>query len=981
MSVEQVAADHYRAQQTIARQTVEQAQTLWSEVEPAAVVDSWLGQLAAMLRTLVLGQAAAAALSQPYVEALAVQQGIPPAGGVNPAAFAGVAADGRALTSLLMQPALRTLGLLATGADDQTALLSGLASLTRIVDTEISDASRAADQVGLVANPRWVTYVRHVTLPACGRCIVLAGREYSWSTGFLRHERCDCSMIMRRAGEDPPPTPEQLFAQMTPEEQAKAFTVGGAEAIRLGADVGQVVNARRGMQTVGGKLVTTEGTTVRGIAGRKLGNLRKQAGSRYRRSQTVRPMPEQLISDANGNRDLAVQYLERFGYLLPDSRRDKARAEVESKAKAEAEKVRREAEAVRKAEVEAAEIARLDAAAKAATAERLRREAQARAEAAEKARQEAEAHARAEAEARAAAAAEKKAEAERVAREKAEAKEKADAEAAAKQARQEAEKKAATERAAQDKAEARARTEAKAKEKAALRPKPKTAEKPAPKADPVRPLAERIALGERSRTKLSGGMYGDTSLVVLNDGSKVVHKISKRTHLADDAVDQVDAEILGGKVARALGVRAANVHRVGPTEMYQEFMEGKLADSAKKPTGYWKTDDGYRMAFLDVLIDYPDRHTGNWILNGKQLVSIDHGLAFRYRDRVLRRVRDGRPILHRAGKFETLFMAPAEQAGSGIGEWIDNDMSPGDIAEARRRLTALQAEFAALGRDDWHAAMMARLDAIEPHAQGSTRRIPDEIPADADVPADPSEAAQRFHQNLRDLGDFVAVVENGFPPRTRRPLTGGESAETELITLKDGTKVVRKTSTAQEAAAEQAASMVARALGIRAPRVYRDQENAIYMEYVDDALTADDLRENHGREWDARRRAATDHDDADLIGLLDILTANSDRNMGNWMLTQNGRTIPIDHGHAFADIPAGGSAPRSLVIDGPFAANYDGSNPLTQADIAEIRRRLQRLAPDFEHIGRSTWLKYSLGVLDLLAPEASGFGNLIAEAP
>ncbi|WP_326828686.1 hypothetical protein OIE13_22360 [Streptosporangium sp. NBC_01810] len=319
MSVEQIAADHYQAQQTIARQAVEQAQTLWSEVEPAAVVDSWVGQLAAMLRVLILGQTTAAALSQPYVEALAVQQGIPPVGGVNPAAFAGVAADGRALTSLLMQPALRTLGLLATGADDQSALLSGLASLTRIVDTEISDASRAADQVGMVANRGWVTYVRHVSLPACGRCIILAGREYSWSTGFLRHERCDCTMVPRRAGDERPPAPEELFAQMTPEEQAKAFTVGGAEAIRLGADLGQVVNARRGMQTVGGRLVTTEGTSRRGVAGRKMGSTSK-------RKSAVRPMPEQLIADAGGDRDEAIRRLRQFGYLDGASTRRTAAA-------------------------------------------------------------------------------------------------------------------------------------------------------------------------------------------------------------------------------------------------------------------------------------------------------------------------------------------------------------------------------------------------------------------------------------------------------------------------------------------------------------------------------------------------------------------------------------------------------------------------------------------------------------------------------
>ncbi|MEV4837779.1 phage minor capsid protein [Nonomuraea sp. NPDC049486] len=260
-------------------------------------------------------------------------------------------------------------------------------------------------------------------------------------------------------------------------------------------------------------------------------------------------------------------------------------------------------------------------------------------------------------------------------------------------------------------------------------PKPKPAPKPKakPSPEPEQPrqektLADRIASGERSRTELSGGMYGDTSLVVLNDGSKVVHKVTKRTHISDDAVNQADAEELGGKVARALGVPAPQVHRVGPTEMYQEFMEGKLAESSRRPTGYVRSDDGWRMGFLDALVDYPDRHGGNWLHQRGRLISIDHGLAFRYRDKMLNPIRDGRPVLHKAGTFETLFMREIPN-NKGVGKWIDNDLSPADIDTARQRLTQLRPDFQQLGRLDWWEAMMARLEAIAPHAKGDKRRI------------------------------------------------------------------------------------------------------------------------------------------------------------------------------------------------------------------------------------------------------------------
>ncbi|MEV4246973.1 hypothetical protein AB0J63_26615 [Streptosporangium canum] len=311
MAVEQVAQAHYQAQQTIARGVAEQGQVLWGEIDPAAVLETWMALLDAMTRALTLGQMAAAALAQPYLNAMAQQQDIPtaPAGIVNPAAFAGLAADGRDLASLLVQPALRTLGLLARGADDQDALRSGLASLTRILSTETADAARAADHAGLVANRSWVTYVRQVTLPACGRCVVLAGREYSWSTGFQRHEQCDCSMVPRRDGQAPLTSPKELFERMSREEQNRAFTKADAQAIRDGADLGQVVNARRGMTVVGDRSVTTEGTSRRGLAGRR-------AGATSGRRSAVRPTPAQIYADAAGDRDEAIRLLRRFAYIV-----------------------------------------------------------------------------------------------------------------------------------------------------------------------------------------------------------------------------------------------------------------------------------------------------------------------------------------------------------------------------------------------------------------------------------------------------------------------------------------------------------------------------------------------------------------------------------------------------------------------------------------------------------------------------------------
>lgn len=82
-----------------------------------------------------------------------------------------------------------------------------------------------------------------------------------------------------------------------------------------GADPYQVINARRGMYTAGGRKFTTEGVTSRGLAGQRLGDLAKRGG-RYRSSGIARPRPEQIFKDSNGNREEALRLLRRFGYLI-----------------------------------------------------------------------------------------------------------------------------------------------------------------------------------------------------------------------------------------------------------------------------------------------------------------------------------------------------------------------------------------------------------------------------------------------------------------------------------------------------------------------------------------------------------------------------------------------------------------------------------------------------------------------------------------
>lgn len=216
----------------------------------------------------------------------------------------------------------------------------------RIVSTLVSDAGRSAMGAFTASRMREVGSIRVLTPPSCSRCAVLAGRWYRWSEGFLRHPRCDCQML---PGTPAAATwdPNQAFDRgeigsfRTMPDGSRRFendlSTAQRQAIDDGADITQVVNAQRGMQTVsfaGRRVqVTTEGTTSRGLAFSSLSNRGTAsveagfasrltaAGPQTRRvTQTVarapRLSPEAIYRVSDGHRDTAIRLLRANGYIL-----------------------------------------------------------------------------------------------------------------------------------------------------------------------------------------------------------------------------------------------------------------------------------------------------------------------------------------------------------------------------------------------------------------------------------------------------------------------------------------------------------------------------------------------------------------------------------------------------------------------------------------------------------------------------------------
>jgi hypothetical protein len=203
---------------------------------------------------------------------------------------------------LLARSAPEAISAQRKGFGPRAAMARGAAFLDLVVRTVVADTGRQADQAAMVANRKVIAYVRVVELPACSRCIILAGNEYGVSNGFLRHPRCDCTMEpVTRKHRPQAQDPRDIFDGMTPDQRRKVFGEAGAKAIEDDANISSVVNARKSMAKVEMFGQTVQATYV-GTGSRK-------------KKRPPRLMPEEIYKQAGEDRDQAIRLLYKNGYL------------------------------------------------------------------------------------------------------------------------------------------------------------------------------------------------------------------------------------------------------------------------------------------------------------------------------------------------------------------------------------------------------------------------------------------------------------------------------------------------------------------------------------------------------------------------------------------------------------------------------------------------------------------------------------------
>lgn len=252
----------------------------------------WRDYLVVAAQVVAAGQVVAAREADGYVSRALAEQGVEvePIARVNPAGFAGMQNGPAPVVDLLDRPRILALDAIGRGAAPAAALATAAQRLQTYTLSLVQDAGRQAVSAGIAARPM-VGWRRMVNAPCCERCAILAGKWFRWNQGFARHPRCDCAHIP--AAEDSPGSvgtdPDALFAS----GRVRGLRGAEARAVADGADPVAVVNARRGAQG----MTTTESTGRRG------------------RAQRGRLTPEGVYARAGGDRDRALELLERYGYV------------------------------------------------------------------------------------------------------------------------------------------------------------------------------------------------------------------------------------------------------------------------------------------------------------------------------------------------------------------------------------------------------------------------------------------------------------------------------------------------------------------------------------------------------------------------------------------------------------------------------------------------------------------------------------------
>jgi hypothetical protein len=230
-------------------------------------------------------------------------------------------------------------------------------------------------------------------------------------------------------------------------------------------------------------------------------------------------------------------------------------------------------------------------------------------------------------------------------------------------------------------------------------------------------------------------------------------------------------------------------------------------------------------------------------------------------------------------------------------------------------------------------------------------------------PEEKSGPVNLWHKSYDGIRHLVELTKGLDRLVTRREPMDDGSSEVELLTFATGEKVIRKVAFDQtadmpnatsserqamrsaddRAEAERLGFLVARAIGTTVPAVFRYSETEMLMDYVEGTPG----RTLQGNTAERERLMATES--GRRLGLLDVLTGNEDRNIGNFMIV-DGEVVGIDQGEAWSEAGknlAGWTHRTFARAYYDFKNNRWRKNDLSRVEIEQFQSALEALRPEF----------------------------------
>jgi len=329
------ATEQGRHLRRLSNRAVKAALLVWRSNRSDDFNQSFADSSLAMLSALDSGQSAIAdymAATTPDVMADMGSRSLGSASyGPDLSQLTGYAGNGEDTFDNLWSSVLRGKQWVAKGYDAATALTMIESDMEKRMRSILSDTARTSSLLTARSLASTARYIRALTPPSCGRCVVLAGTD-SGRTAFERHPRCDCIAVWS--------TDESVLAthytsagdylnSLDDDDLADALgSKANARAYRDGADVSQLVNAYRrsgdvrAAQLYGTRVkYTTEGTTKHAAAYRRMkkaGYVKEHVrmGYKYWRTDRPRLMPETIYQLSGDDHAEALRLLRNYGWIL-----------------------------------------------------------------------------------------------------------------------------------------------------------------------------------------------------------------------------------------------------------------------------------------------------------------------------------------------------------------------------------------------------------------------------------------------------------------------------------------------------------------------------------------------------------------------------------------------------------------------------------------------------------------------------------------